>query len=131
METVTKNSLSAREVDSLLYPLMGWSKEGFQNFIESGVLTDVVEVARDGRTSIIKIQERDMAGTPWQNGTATLSQFKRLFQQAPTEDKAAWSNFVFLFKAWSFTASWWDENTVTKQLRNEWRKEVGLQELKI
>ena len=135
METGTRiETVLAVDITKLFTHLKRWSFRGFQNLTESGILTDVFEAARQGGSFDIeklfrRFRELDMSNRRhlFDSGTVSLSQLKRFLNEAPTKTSRSWDATMRVFKAWSLTSVWWNENTIPWHVRDEWREVMGLE----
>ncbi len=133
METRPSTPLVYDEVVYFFPHLNQWSTKGLQAFIESGLLTDLIEVAKKGvflSNSLYKHHEE--AGMLLESnviGRVTLAQFKRLLDAVPMETRKQLMVFIRVFKEWSFTACWWNNNTMAWDVRDVWREKMGLDRL--
>lgn len=123
------NVFTAKELPNLSYLLSQWSSQGFQNFLESGVLNDAVASLEKGKAGIISVKKHGMIRLSESPGDMKLGQIKELLVRLP---ERRWNDFYFCFVSWTFTAGWWDDDDgvhipVGWQLRDEWREEMGLE----
>lgn len=131
METGNKSDLLAGDIVLLLPSLAQWSNKGFQHFIESGCLSDVIEAVKSKKCSILKVRERGMVGLApsFERGTVKLTQLKRLLDVVSSLKPEEFDSFVRAFKIWSIAAPLFDTNFVSWELRDDWRQEMGLRRI--
>lgn len=132
MEPGTQDSLYYDDVFSIMQGMGNWSAEGLQAFIATSTLSDIVEYAKKpGRSNLSQLyrvfeQENLLQAASPSRGTVTLPQFQKFLSLISLTNQAEWKRFVELFRVWSYTAPWWETNTMTWELRDHYRCSVGL-----
>lgn len=118
----------AKDLNIPLSYLLYWSSDSFQNFLKSGVLDDVQEVAGNRRRRTIQFSTHDMLQPPSICGNVTRDQGLEFLRRTPKE---GFEEFCDMFRAWSKTSGWWESGRnqsrlVDWSLRDTWRVEMGL-----
>ncbi|MCF7844174.1 hypothetical protein K9M47_04805 [Candidatus Gracilibacteria bacterium] len=129
----TQEVVIARDIFTLVAALSYWSSEGMQNFIESGILHDVVRALKSDDSDIklapFVVGSIGSVGFSKEAGNLTMKQLRKLLDIIPLEDVVIWDSLITLFQQWSQTSSWWDNNKPSWQDRDDWREGVGMERI--
>jgi hypothetical protein len=131
MEPKNQEVVIARDVFPLVAALSHWSKKEFQNFFESGILHDTLQIVAQDRVinSFSFIKETNQISFSSDAGGITMRQMIKFINMITLEDTVFWDKVVFSLLNLSRTAFWWKTNKLSWQERDAWREEMGLERI--